>query len=269
MSGLGRAGRELQVQLLLDDLRPGIVALSETEVPEDDCAVLKNYKVFYPLATPKRGYRLLLLVREDLATRFNPTVVKTTNMEIWVRLETDNGGVLVGSIYRQWTGAREEEDLTALNACAVLPPRFSATDPSPTLMAQLQVCVNNVARATIRCNKCDKLRVEDLLNEAGFPSINRLVIYTIAMECWRALNLRDVTNGPLNPLGNILFPPSVCSGRTRAAKSGCIPPPTKHQIDSFCWWAYTCWNSSPALRAAATVSAAKRAANELAASAPF
>ncbi len=154
-------------------------------------------------------------------------------------------------------------------ACSVLPPRFSASDPSHTLMSQLQVGVNNVARATIGSSKEDRLKVTDLLNEAGFPSVNRLVIYTIAMECWRALNLRDVSNGPLNPLGIILSPPSLCSSRTRAAKSGCIPPPTKHQVDSFCWWAYTCWNLAPSLRAAATVSAAKRAANELAASAPF
>ncbi len=153
-------------------------------------------------------------------------------------------------------------------ACAVLPPRFG--DPSSSsLMSKLQVCVNNVARSTIGSKKSDKLKVEDLLQEAGFPSINRLVIYSIAMECWRALNLRDVSDGPLNPLGNILSPPSTCSGRTRAATSGCIPPPTKHQVDSFCWWAYTCWNLSPSLRAATTVSAAKRAANELAASAPL
>ena len=156
-------------------------------------------------------------------------------------------------------------------ACAVLPPRLVPTDPLPTLMAQLQVNMNNVARSTIGCRKSDRLKVEDLLNEAGFPSLNKMVIYTVSMECWRALSIHDVPKGPLNPLGNILSndlcPPS--SSRTRAAKSGCLPPPTKHQVDSFIWWAYTCWNSSPALRAATNVSAAKRAANELAASAPF
>ncbi len=154
-------------------------------------------------------------------------------------------------------------------ACAVLPPRFYASDPSSTLMSQLQVSVNNVARAIIKSSKGEKLKVKDLLEEAGLPSINRLVIYTIAMECWRALNLRDVPNGLLNPLGNILSPPTLCSGRTRAATSGCIPPPTKFQVDSFCWWAYTCWNMSSSLRSATTVYAAKKAANELAASAPL
>ncbi len=147
-------------------------------------------------------------------------------------------------------------------ACSVLTPRFSAGDPTPSNMAHLQVCINNVARAVIRAKKCDKIRVEVLLEEAGLPSLNRLVIYTIAMECWRALSLRDVPNGPLNPLGSLLAPPNSDSTRekstrTRAATSGCIPPPAKYQVSSFAWWGYTCWNSSPQLRAARTVSAAR------------
>ncbi len=157
-------------------------------------------------------------------------------------------------------------------ACALLPPRLKESDPHPTLMSQLQVNVNNVARSTIGCKKGDRLRIEDLLREAGLPSLNRMVVYAVAMECWRALSLRDVPDGPLNPLGELLSPPlssSAPSRSTRAALSGCLPPPTKFQVDTFTWWAYTCWNASPALRIASTVTAAKRAANELAASAPL
>ncbi len=158
-------------------------------------------------------------------------------------------------------------------ACAVLPPRLNESDPLPTLMSQLQVNMNNVARSTIGCKKSDRIRVEDLLQEAGLPSLNRMVVYTIAMECWRALSLRDVPDGPLNPLGTLLSPPnnSAISARscTRAAQSGCLPPPAKYQVDSFTWWAYTCWNAAPALRSATTMSAAKRAATELAAAAPI
>ena len=162
--------------------------------------------------------------------------------------------------------------------CLVLRPRLRSSDPTSSTMAQLQVCVNNVARATIGYKKSDRLRVEELLSEASFVSVNRLVIYSIAMECWRALSLRDVPDGPLNPLGKLLSPtinvndlssPTRSRARTRAAQSGCLPPPTKFQVDSFTWWAYTCWNASPALRSATTMSAAKRAANELAASAPI
>ncbi len=157
-------------------------------------------------------------------------------------------------------------------ACLMLTPRFSDSDPTSSNMAHLQVCINKVARTIIRAKKSDKIRVETLLEEAGLPSLNRLVIYTIAMECWRALSLRDVPDGPLNPLGSLLYPPNSIgdkSTRTRAATNGCIPPPAKYQVSSFTWWGYTCWNSSPQLRAARTVSAAKRAAEELAATAPI
>ncbi len=162
-------------------------------------------------------------------------------------------------------------------ACSVLPPRFKAEDTSPSLMAKLQVNVNDVARAMIGAKRSDKIHTEDLLKESGLPSINRLVIYTIAMECWRALKLRDVPNGPMNPLGNLLSPPTAATSadnkplrtRTRAENSGCIPPPARYQINSFTWWAYTCWNSSPLLRLAPTVSAATSASTELAAAAPI
>ncbi len=163
-------------------------------------------------------------------------------------------------------------------ACSVLQPRFTAESPTSTLMSQLQVNLNNVARSTIGAKKSEKLRVEDLLAEAGLPSLNRLVVYTIAMECWRALSLRDTPNGPLNPLGSLLKSDTNSTKnsagnynymRTRAAATSCLPPPAKHQVDSFTWWGYTCWNSSPALRAAKTVSAAKKAATEIAMTAPI
>ncbi len=158
--------------------------------------------------------------------------------------------------------------------CLVLHPRFNPSDPTPTLMAQLQVSVNDLARAMVGAKRCDRLKVEDLLSEAGLISVNRLVIYSIAMECWRALSQRDVPDGPLNPLGLIMScsnpnTNSTHSTRTRAAANGCLPPPTKVHVESFIWWAHICWNLSPPLRSAANVSAAKRAANELAASAPF
>ena len=80
MCGLSRAGRELEVQLLLDDLRPAVVALSETELKVNDSVVFRNYKAYYPQAVQGKGFRLLLLLREDLAARFNPTVIRSTTI---------------------------------------------------------------------------------------------------------------------------------------------------------------------------------------------
>ncbi len=157
-------------------------------------------------------------------------------------------------------------------ACAVLPPRLKHSDPTSTAMAQLQVGINNVARAILG-SKCEKVRVEELVEEAGLFSLNKMIVYSIAMECWRALSLPDVPNGPLNPLGRILSPPPILTTslapRTRAIATGCLPPPARHQVPTFTWSAYTCWNASPALRSALTMSAAKRAATELAKTAPF
>ncbi len=168
---------------------------------------------------------------------------------------------VMGSLYRGKIGY----------ASLVLKPRLKESDSTSVIMSQLQVSVNNLARATIGATNSDRLKVEDLLNEAGFESLNRMTVYSIAMECWRALNLRDVTDGPLNPLGTILLTPSNQKpvSRTRAAANGCLPPPTKYQTDTFTWWAHTCWNTSPLLRSASTVTAAKKAAKMLALEAPI
>lgn len=50
-------------------------------------------------------------------------------------------------------------------ACAVLPPRLKSSDPTPTLMAQLQVGINNMARAILG-SKCEKICVEDPVEES-------------------------------------------------------------------------------------------------------
>ena len=101
--------------------------------------------------------------------------------------------------------------------CVVLPLRWQESDPLTTLMAQLQVNMNNVARSTITCTKSERVMVANLFREAGFPSQNMMVVYTVAMECWRALSLRDF---PLNS-------DSGTRSRTRAAMSGCLPHPLK------------------------------------------
>ncbi len=116
--------------------------------------------------------------------------------------------------------------------CLVLRPRFNSSDPTSALMAQLQVAVNDLARATIGTKRSDRLKVGELLSEAGLISVNRLVIYSIAMECWRALSQRDVPHGPLNPLGLLMTCSNSISApaRTRSATNGCLPPPRNFML---------------------------------------
>ncbi len=110
VSSLGKPGRELEVQHLLDDLRPEVVALSETEVPiEDTTIVFRGYTIFFPAPSPTNKYRLLLLIRKDVALQSRAVVDRVTALEIWVKLLLRSGPIMVCSIYRQWTNSEEED----------------------------------------------------------------------------------------------------------------------------------------------------------------
>ncbi len=157
-------------------------------------------------------------------------------------------------------------------SCLVFPPRFCVKDPVCSLMADLQIAVNDVGRAMIGSSRSDRKKVEEVLSESNLPSINRLVIETIGVECWKALRTSDVPNGPLNPLGDILCPSStlaMATGRTRAAATGSIAPPAKKQVASFIWGAYRAWNSNLDLRKSTTLNAAKNASASFALSSPI
>ncbi len=162
-------------------------------------------------------------------------------------------------------------------ASAVLTPRLKKTDPLNAQMCFLQTAVNDVGRAMIGSRRRDMKNVKEVLEESGMPSVNKLIVKAIGTACWKALKVTDTVNGPLNPLGNLLLSrnPSSSSAnprRTRAGLSGCLPPlpppPAKTKINSFVWRAHLLWNGSPSLRSAPTLSAASRAANDLAVSAP-
>ncbi len=155
MSSLGRAGRELQVQLLLDDLKPMVVALSETEVPIEDNVVFKNYKVFYPQPTKTR-FRLLLLIREDFANKHNPTMIKSSNTEIWIKLNTPSGPLVVAAVYRQW-GAQEEEELCRLHDSF---REHSSTFGRLVVMGDLNLDLNRIGDPTYYRRRLLRLHME-------------------------------------------------------------------------------------------------------------
>ena len=92
-----------------------MVALSETEVPEqDNSIVFRGYTILFPSLSANNKYRLLLLVRQDAAAQYRAKVVRTTPLEIWLELHLPCGPTLVCAIYRQWT-ANEEADLQAFH----------------------------------------------------------------------------------------------------------------------------------------------------------
>ncbi len=135
-------------------------------------------------------------------------------------------------------------------ACAVLPPRLSDQSPVNVLMNKIQVALNDIGRAIVGCKRSEKRRIEEILSESKIPSLNRVVVETIGIECWKALHVRDAPDLPLAPLGNLLcanrgMEDAGTARKTRANTNNSLPPPTKVQMNTFTWWAYLLWNSSP------------------------
>ncbi len=168
--------------------------------------------------------------------------------------------------------------------CAALPPRLSASDPLPILHHRIQTAINDCARITVGSTRADRVPVEELLQSTGFPSFNRLVVKTIALEAWKAIRCRIGPGGSLGPVGELLCPAggvgatatataaaavTTATRRTRSAAAGLLPPPTKFKVKSFTWVAREIWNGSPLLREATTAGAARCAAIAIANNAPL
>ncbi len=143
-----------------------VVALSETEVPLDDNVVFDNYKVFYPHPTNK-GFRLLLLIREDFAAKNNPTVIKSSNMEIWIKLDMPSGPLVAAAVYRQW-GGQEEEELRRLHDSV---REYSSTFSRLVVMGDLNLDLSRTGDPTYYRSRLLRLHME-CLNECGFSAAN-------------------------------------------------------------------------------------------------
>ncbi len=153
--------------------------------------------------------------------------------------------------------------------CAVLKPRLKETDPQNMALRKIQIAINNCARSILGSRRSDMKPVEELLRESGLPSLNRLIVESVALETWKGMNYTGY-DGSKIPIGDILCPPQTGEKRvTRSVTSNCIPPPTKFRADTFAWTAYLVWNSSPELRSAHTVSLARKSAKELASTCPL
>ncbi len=138
-------------------------------------------------------------------------------------------------------------------APATFVPRLTVNEPVVTASNKLQVCINNAARMVLGSSKLDKIRTETLLVKAGLPSLNRLVVKSIAIECWRALNMKT-------PLGSVIAGGHKASRLTRMTSSDKLGPPFRFPRDSMAWHAVRIWNSCENLRSASTIHSARRAA---------
>ena len=150
-------------------------------------------------------------------------------------------------------------------------PRFGDADaPKVTKESKaIQTAINDTARTILGARRTDRIRVEDLLARSGLPAYNHLVIRSIAMETWKALNICDGPNGSHNPIGCMLRNEGTRSKHTRRVESGKLPPPTKKPQETFICHAVRMWNAFADLRDASTLSGARRVASTMARMAPL
>ena len=111
---------------------------------------------------------------------------------------------------------------------------------------------------TRRDNQKDRWTVRQLLDKARVQSLNSMVIQDAGMLVWHAMN-----GGPLHMDYHALRPDT----RTRAATDALLRiPPTSDRARHN---GALIWNSCPELRAAKTISAAKKTLKAFASKAPI
>ena len=152
---------------------------------------------------------------------------------------------------------------------AVVPPRLLETEPQSIILRKIQTSINDVARTIVGISRRKCRPVEKVLEEAGIPSFNRVIVKSVALEAWKAMNIKDGPMGSASPVGALLGNLNKTTRFTRSVAAGHLPAPTKTQVDTFIWHAYKIWNGFPLLRQATTLAKAKRAAREIAMSAPL
>eukprot|EP00095_Tigriopus_kingsejongensis_P004280 maker-scaffold555_size137745-snap-gene-0.25 protein:Tk04280 transcript:maker-scaffold555_size137745-snap-gene-0.25-mRNA-1 annotation:"e3 ubiquitin-protein ligase mdm2 isoform x1" len=122
---------------------------------------------------------------------------------------------------------------------AVVPPRLTEEEGNPSKAYQsVQVAINDVARTITGKTRKDHIRTQDLLRQAGLPSINELAVRSIALEAWKAFGSTDGSNGSRNPIGNIVFPlapelSTLAHLKTRSQAAGIVPGPLRTDAETF------------------------------------
>jgi hypothetical protein len=138
---------------------------------------------------------------------------------------------------------------------AYVRPRM--TDDAPPHSADIraaQVALNDVARSITGHRRTDHIKIDSLLSEAGIPSLNQVLVRSIATEAWKSFNSNDGADNSRNMLGRLLFPNDDSGHKDRQMRSlaeGKIAVPLRGH-DTFITHAAHLWNGSDVLRAATT-----------------
>ena len=145
---------------------------------------------------------------------------------------------------------------------AICPICLSEEDPTNATMRKLQTIINNIARVVLGLRRSERIRIDNLLQKSGLPSLNRLAVKAVAMEVWKATSGYNESN---NPLGNLIrrVPTSTALVRTRSMATYCLPPPPPWPARSLACEAVKVWNRSERLRQANFISRAKKEASTL------
>jgi hypothetical protein len=146
-------------------------------------------------------------------------------------------------------------------------PAPSGEAPS-TLYHQIQVAYNRVGRSITGIKIRDRVSVPDLLERAGIPSVDGMVVNTVAMETWNCRHSSDGGNGAKNFVGALIFDQGKAVKTTCAAVAGMAVVPLRGR-ETFVSSGARMWNSSEALREATSKSSARLAAKNLAARSPL
>jgi hypothetical protein len=142
-------------------------------------------------------------------------------------------------------------------------PRWSEEDTISGHERRIQVSINKVARTITHTPRLKHVHVRDLLEEAGIPSYNAMVVKAVAAEAWNAKHSNDGPNGSHNPTGDILFNAPPPMRPSRSLEAGLIGVPARG-CRTFVRYAAELWNRTPELRDAQSKGEAKRAAKNIA-----
>jgi hypothetical protein len=166
-----------------------------------------------------------------------------------------------------WVNGQLCHALAAFATPRLPAPSGEAENPY-TLYHQIQVAYNRVERSITGVRIRDRVSVPNLLERAGIPSINGMVVNAVAMETWNCRHSSDGGNGAKNFVGALIFDQGKAVKTTRAAAAGMVTVPLRGR-ETFVSSGAKTWNLSEALRVASSKSAARFAAKNLAARSPL